>query len=122
MSTRPRPAPKQVEAYLQRACGLSHFGSRIRRVGVDHQELIHQLRVRYERLDQRPTTPATVCSSFLYGITTLIRISARRLPASSSFSGQSSQLDVRLRYQASRRDPFSSLSQSHDPGHYSYRL
>jgi len=36
-----------------RARGPSHFGSRIRRVGVDHYELIHQLRVRYERLDQR---------------------------------------------------------------------
>src|SRR5579862_3386125 len=50
-----------------------------------------------------PTTPATVRSSFLAGMTTLIRTSPCRLRSSSSVSGQSVQSEVRRRYQASAR-------------------
>ena len=50
-----------------------------------------------------PTTPATVRSSFLAGITTLIRAPCRCLSSSSCPRGQSRQCEVRRRYQASAR-------------------
>ena len=50
-----------------------------------------------------PTTPAMVDSSSRAGITTLIRASRRRLPASSTSSGQSRQCEVRRPYHARAR-------------------